>query len=396
MPKVNSKWDGIPDAVKKRQSMATTTTRSSKDNKRDSAGSYGWYGSHVSALPWSASEYSILTDESRGPPNSIMSVPSGTNADLAHNGHYVPMSPSHGTLDEVAYYCPEEPMASGALPVQSSSDTTEVDSLPRGPYHRRADYGQPEDARSASPASSTDSVDTIVRDTADVLFKKMNDRPQQQSFWGGDAPAVQAPSETDTSVPESHDFLFKVPSSSEPRKNDSPMASPPLPHNQPSVRYTSPPAHYFSATVNDNHPLVPHYSPSRPVHNFSRPMSPPNPTNPFQHAAAPLVAPPSVRSRAAMSSGLPTLYETSIASTESLETIRDDSDARSIAPSVAPSFTPSSIAPSELSEHWQQSSRDRLGLGGQLRKGDVLPWKTTEDSIGKPKRHRLSMLLKGR
>jgi hypothetical protein len=93
-----------------------------------------------------------------------------------------------------------------------------------------------------------------------------------------------------------------------------------------------------------------------------------------------------------MSPGLPTLYENSITSTESLDTIRDDGDARSI----APSFTPSSIAPSELSEHWHQSSRDRLGLGGQLRKSDILPWgKTAEDTPGKQKRYRLSLLMKG-
>jgi hypothetical protein len=87
-----------------------------------------------------------------------------------------------------------------------------------------------------------------------------------------------------------------------------------------------------------------------------------------------------------MSPGLPTLYENSIASTESLETIRDDSDARSIAPS---------FAPSELSEQWHQSSRDRLGLGGQLRKSEVLPWNSVKDSPGKPKRNRLSLLMKG-
>lgn len=93
-----------------------------------------------------------------------------------------------------------------------------------------------------------------------------------------------------------------------------------------------------------------------------------------------------------MSSGLPTLYENSIASTESLDTIRDESDAQSIAPSV----TPSSIAPSELSEHWHQSSRDRLGLGGQVRRGDALPWTAAEENVGKPKnRHRLSLLMKG-
>ncbi|KAK3704434.1 hypothetical protein LTR37_013857 [Vermiconidia calcicola] len=42
------------------------------------------------------------------------------------------------------------------------------------------------------------------------------------------------------------------------------------------------------------------------------------------------------------------------------------------------SLTPS-VAPSHLSEQWRMSPKERLGLGGRLRKGDVLPWEVTED-----------------
>ncbi|KAJ4355190.1 hypothetical protein N0V95_003150 [Ascochyta clinopodiicola] len=395
VPKVNSKWDGVPDAVKKRQSTATTTARTSKDTKRASGTSFGSQGSQLSALPWNTSAFSVVTDESRGPPNSIMSVPAGTNADIYHNGHYIPSSPSESSLPEPSYYFPKELMASGALPVPSSRTSTDIeaDPLPKSLYPTTEPETSPDDLeslRSASPASSTDSVDTIVRETAEVIFRKMNDRPQPQSFWGGDAPAVQSPGVSESSVPESHDFLFEIPpNNARPQKDDPPVTSPFAPITAPATRYTAPPAHYVPSAAPDNTSTVPHYSPSRPVHNFSRPM-PPSPSTKFFQPAPP--APSSLRSKA-MSSGLPTLYENSIASTESLETIRDDGDARSI----APSFTPSSIAPSELSEHWHQSSRDRLGLGGQMRKSDVLPWKTAEDSIGKPKtqRHRFSMMMKG-
>ncbi|KAJ4319457.1 hypothetical protein N0V94_003881 [Neodidymelliopsis sp. IMI 364377] len=387
VPKVNSKWDGIPDAVKKRQSTATTTTRTSKDTKRSSGASFGSQSSQLSAMPWNTSAFSVMTDESRGPPNSIMSVPAGTNADIHHNGHYIPSSPSESSLPEMSHYFPEEPMASGALPVADPSPSTEAGPRSNDPGTIPEEHGTP---RPASPASSTGSVDTIVRDAADVIFKKMNDRPQQ-GLWGVETPAVPSPSESGSEVPESHDFLFEIPASPEPRKNDSPMASPPVPYNSSPVCDTATPAHYVPSTAHENPPHVPHYSPSRPVQNFSRPMSSATPTNFFQPAAPPSITPSSLRSRA-MSSGLPTLYENSIASTESLDTIRDDGDARSI----APSFTPSSIAPSELSEHWHQSSRDRLGLGGQLRKSDVLPWgKVAEDTPGKQKRHRLSLLMKG-
>ncbi|XPS70603.1 hypothetical protein M3J09_002811 [Ascochyta lentis] len=380
VPKVNSKWDGIPDAVKKRQSSATTATSTSKDTKRSSGTSFGSQGSQLSALPWNTSAFSVMTGESRGPPNSIMSVPAGINADIHHNGHYIPSSPSESSLPEPSHYAPEELVASGALPVASSRASAEAEAGPlsNNVYPTTNLETTPHDLeslRSTSPASSTDSVDTIVRDTADAIFRKMNDRPQQQSFWGGDAPAVQSPGGSESSVPESHDFLFEIPSNAQSQKNDSPMASPFSLGTAPATRYTAPPAHYVPSTARDNAPHVPHYSPSRPVHNFSRPMPPSPSTKSFQPAPS---APSSLRSKA-MSSGLPTLYENSIASTESLETIRDDGDARSIAPSFTPSFTPSSIAPSELSERWHQSSRDRLGLGGQIRKSDVLPWKTAED-----------------
>ncbi|KAH6638178.1 hypothetical protein C7974DRAFT_155781 [Boeremia exigua] len=389
VPKVNSKWDGVPETVKKRQSTAASATRSSKDTKRSSGSSFGTKGSNLAALPWNDSEFSVMSNESRGPPNSIRSVSHGINADIYHNGHYIPSSPSDSSLAEPSHYHPEEPMASGALPV-AHSDDAEDKPLSRDQYPTVQDL---ESVRSISPASSTASVDTIVRAEADVIFKKMNDRPQQQNFWGGSAPAVQTPSEagSESDVPESHDFLFELPSGTSSQKTDSPMASPSGSYSVPDIHHAEPPAPYTPSPVYDN-PPVPHYSPSRPVQNFSRPMASPTPkpVSFFQPTAPPPVAPSSIRSRA-KSSSLPTLYENSIASTESLETIRDDD-----AQSIAPSFTPSSIAPSELSEHWHQSSRDRLGLGGQMRKSDVLPWNTKEETPGKPKsRHRLSLLMKG-
>ncbi|KAJ4382887.1 hypothetical protein N0V86_002112 [Didymella sp. IMI 355093] len=251
VPKVNSKWDGIPDAVKKRQSIASTTARTSKDTKRSSGSSFG-QASQISAMPWNTSEFSVMSNESRGPPNSIMSV-AAVNADIYHNGHYIPTSPSESSLAEPSYYYPQEPMASGALPVEH-------------PATLQADAGSPpkasldtiRDDRPDSPASSTDSVDTVVRAEAEVIFKKMNDRPQQETSWGDSAPAVQTPSEPESSVPESHDFLFEIPSSTpsppQSQKNDSPMASPAASH---TVRYAGSPAHYVPSTAHDSPPPYP-------------------------------------------------------------------------------------------------------------------------------------------
>lgn len=392
VPKVNSKWDGIPDAVKKRQSTAATASRTSKDTKRSYESSFETKGSKISAMPWNNSEFSVMSSESRGPPPSIASRSAGINADIYHNGHYVPSSPSENSLSEPSYYSPEEPMASGALPVELSnaSNHVEVDSLASRPYPTtdlETIPDEPESLRSASPASSTDSVDTVVRAEADAIYEKLNDRPQQQGFWSDSATATRTPSESGSksSVPESHDFLFDIPSSTSSQKNDSPMASPPVEYLPLAISHIEPPAHYAPSIVHDKQPAVSHYTPSRPVLNFSRPRAPTLQSNrSFQPAPPIAVAPSSLRSRA-MSSSLPTLYENSIASAESLETIRDDNDA-------------ASIAPSELSEHWHQSPRDRLGLGGQMRRGGVLPWTavSSEDTSGKPKnRHRLSSLVKG-
>ena len=39
----------------------------------------------------------------------------------------------------------------------------------------------------------------------------------------------------------------------------------------------------------------------------------------------------------------------------------------------------SSTAPSELSEHWQMSPKERLGLGSRVRRSEVMPWEVTKD-----------------
>ncbi|CAO2656634.1 Nn.00g054370.m01.CDS01 [Neocucurbitaria sp. VM-36] len=354
VPKVNSKWDGVPAGAKNRHSIATMSTVSSKDNTSNSS-SRGSLHAQFKTGPWNDSKLSVMTDGTRNPPNSIASpATSMSNLTIRDQNPPYGSSPSTTTLPEMSYYFPDAPIMSGVLPTNSfnadgsqepgagpqprrSDDTFDSSSSPEGPAGLRAD----------SPASSTDSVDTIVRDTADVIFKKLNDRPNQ-SFWGGETLTVQPSDETESAqVPDSHDFLFGPPSTEETPKNDSPMAS----------------------------PLVSHYVPPRPVQNFSRPIAP----NSF---VTPMHRPATYRSTPS-SSALPTLYEASLASTDSLATVQDDEDSRSIAPS--------SIAPSELSGHWYESPRERLGLGGRIRKNDILPWDDQGRSLGKPKKNRLSM-----
>ncbi|KAJ4372106.1 hypothetical protein N0V83_003879 [Neocucurbitaria cava] len=351
VPKVNSKWDGVP-AGAKRHSMSSV---SNKDNK-SSTSSRGSLSAQFKTGPFNDSKLSVMTDGTRNPPNSIASpATSMSNLTIGDQDPPYGSSPSTTTLPEMSYYFPDAPIMSGALPMKSFSsdgsyqpsaappprpsvDTFDSSSTSEGHEGHRAD----------SPASSTDSVDTVVRDTADALFNKLNDRPNQ-SLWGGEAPKVQPADELESDhVPDSHDFLFGPPSTGETSKNDSPMAS----------------------------PSVSHYVPPRPVQNFSRPIAANGFVAPTMHRPATYRSTPS-------SSALPTLYEASLASTDSLDTVQDNSDTRSIAPS--------SIAPSELSGHWYESPRERLGLGGRIRKNDILPWDDQGNSLGKPKKNRLSM-----
>jgi hypothetical protein len=67
--------------------------------------------------------------------------------------------------------------------------------------------------------------------------------------------------------------------------------------------------------------------------------------------------------------------------------------------SVAESIAASTIAPSEMSARWFQSPRERLGLGGRIKKNEQLPWEMPigeRDASDKKssKRNRLSMFAK--
>lgn len=356
VPKVNSKWDGVPDKFKTRDSGSSHMSRD-----RSSTLSRKTQGSQSTSTPWLEYSGSMTRNYMNTPPNTIASsTTSGSNLSTYQNHPSVTSSTASVVLPETSWYVTDEnePMASGALPPDSpradSFYGTVAKSLP-SPPESRFDLGpssdESSDVRSVSPSSSTGSVDTIVRDTAEFIFNELNHRPHR-GLWIDNESTVRMPTgRVPDAVPESHDFLFNPQSTAEQQVNNLPIAS----------------------------PSTQHYTPTRSVQNFSRPML-------FQNNTSPTPSPrrPSVYRKAPLTSALPTLYELSLASTESLETVRDNSDACSIAPS--------SIAPSELSTQWFDSPRERLGLGGRLRKNDVLPWEKTED---KPKKSRLLMFGRG-
>jgi hypothetical protein len=366
VPRVNSKWDGVPDSLKNRYAKSSYSKSSSGSNKnRHSVMTQSSQDSGLTVMSWNnESKFSVMTDGSRNPPNSIASVarPLSTLT-VRDEVQSLPPPPSTTPPPEVTYYY-SEPRISGALSVESSLETYrpssfDIPQIQDSPYDivLQADhFSRP---RANSPASSTDSVNTVVRDTADAIFKKLNDRPQN-SLWG-DAPPVGSLDRVDEpAVPESHDFLFDLPAAEEVWGDDDDSGAP---------------------------PPIPHYAPTRPVHNFSRPMSAsPNARSPR------VVSMPAYRTTP-IGSGLPTLYEASLNSNAADETAQDDGgeddendDAYSIAPST--------LAPSVMSARWLDSSRERLGLGGRLRMNEMSPWEGRKEQSGEPKKKRLSLFGK--
>jgi hypothetical protein len=306
----------------------------------------------------------VMEDGTRNPPNSIASAAeSVSNLTIREDDRSYSPAPPTNTLPEMTYYFPE-PLNRDAPLVHPSQPETYRPAIAEAPPRPSMSSSESDlqldhdhySGRADSPASSTDSVDTVVRDTADVLFQKLNDRPHK-SIWGDPTASHHAINEAP--VPESHDFLF-IEKPSDPPKADSPMASSPI------VQLTPP----------------------RPVQNFSRPTPPsPSPSNPSPRVST---APSYRPSRS--STPLPTLYEASLVSTDGTdETEHANDDENDDAYSIAPS----TIAPSVMSSRWHDSPRERLGLGGRLRMNEKLPWEDGREVLGKPKKNRLSFFSTG-
>jgi hypothetical protein len=360
IPKVNSKWDGVPESVKNRYPKSTTSTK----KNRWSVQSQESQESKATARPsWNPSRVSVMTDGTRNPPNSVASpVPSMSSLNLRDGSRSSSPSPSTATLPEMSYYFPEPLEGTTAQNEQQPEAYHPVilESTPRSsssPSDFGSSYDPVPDFRPGSPASSTGSADTVIKITAEHILNKLNGQPQAENSYGH-ATAVQIAEEIDEpTVPDSHDFLFNDLPGLEPSKAASPMSTPPIPH----------------------------YAPTRSVHNFSRPMTPNSASPPARSNR-----PQSYRITS-MNSGLPTLYEASLASNDSGdsdETVQDNNDDDSY------SIAPSTVAPSELSAHWHDSPRERLDLGARLRMDAALPWEGKGDEPGKLKKYRLSIFGK--
>ncbi|PVH98572.1 hypothetical protein DM02DRAFT_42701 [Periconia macrospinosa] len=328
VPKVNSKWDGLPESLKSSRTSTASSRRGSTSSLRKAKTLPGYNNP-----TFHTSQFSIISTASQGPPPSLAS----------------PMA----SVADVSYDTDSASLATASLRSLSQTSLSE----------------------SPSPKPTEDELgDVDVSTEAEAVFRKLQgDRPRlpdeaNAEIADGDVGIIDG-------VPDTHGFLFEL---AKPIDSSAYMDVPPS--TSPSSSYRSsflatPPSQSESLQSVDR---PARFSPS----SFSRPR--------------PLSR---VQTRRTSSFALPTLYEASVASTETITDVMDDResstrrsfDSMSIAESAA-----DSIAPSEMSESWYRTSKDRLGLGGRIiRKDGVLPWENDEQAVsGKPKKGRLSVFSK--
>ncbi|KAF2270365.1 hypothetical protein CC78DRAFT_130513 [Lojkania enalia] len=355
VPKVNSKWDGLPESAKPKDSV-----KSSK--KRDST--FSTTSSGFTGVP-DVSLLSLASDGTRNPPNSIAS-PSSSTASIPLSPSYQrrdsgptvsspaksTTSPSTTSLPEITYFFPDNPDANGMLP--GSSD---------GPQLSTSGAVSPP---ASSPARGENHDGANIRT---VLW----DASTAQGFLAGEAQEFklsdddlasleEEESHADEGIARATDYLAHI------TPTQSPLPSP------ASGSFPRPKAMNFSRPLSSQSlPPVVDSQDSIHAQDISR------------------LSTGTITSKSGMTE-LPTLYEASV-SEDSITNLpelgrsRQNSDAASLA---------SSVTPSVMSASWYRSPRERLGLGGRIRKSDVLPWEGPEQTIpGKKKRGPLSIFGKG-
>ncbi|KAF2109557.1 hypothetical protein BDV96DRAFT_651985 [Lophiotrema nucula] len=380
VPKVNSKWDGLPDTKRNSNSIASA-------RKRDSTQSTGWSTttSRRSAAPsTSISVYSSTSDGSRGPPNTVSSAlssdssiplsPGASNSpgerrdsgpSISRSEKY--SSPSTTTLPEITYFFPDNPNVNGALPGSFHGSVDKHPSLTLSSLSGSSNTpssnsgGAPSYFDASNPRTTTMYSGQVSQDTDIDIRAVLRRASAANGFLAGEAQEIYFADDGSSILTKEEEEPVNVPEEEESVIVEqviaitTPTASPlPSPLPSPSLGGG-----------------FPRFGPM----NFSRPLSSQTIT------PTPDVSRLSVGTfvnRAGVTE-LPTLYEASTASSSNTTVNqlpnsrpRKDSDAASLA---------SSVTPSEMSASWYRTSRERLGLGGRIRKSDVLPWEPSEENV---------------
>lgn len=404
VPKVNSKWDGIPESLKAKEA-AQKKRENFLNSERAKLKSFG------------SPEGSVVTFESSGSRNPPNSIASSSNSSARRSSHSRSISsegsqprdksnrftsppgfnpsaaglktraslksPSMTSLPEISYFFPDEPGASttnveaetpGVSPLASSD-------LPQGTSKLKDSKRAPRPT-SLQMSSNLDDIawarsPTLVEfqtghegvDTQAVLKRISN---IHQGFLAGEAQEVRLPGE-------------------EEEKEEVGVNEPEVDQQWTlSISASTQPTSYAS------HPATP------TITNFSRPLSYQPPVKPLTSSrpsnAVTTLHPASLET--------PTISEGSTTKHAAVDfsPARKDMHLRNISRgdtiSIAGSVAPS-VAPSEMSVQWFRSPRERLGLGGRIKKSNALPWENDSDggefgsSLSRKKKGRLSMFVKG-
>jgi hypothetical protein len=366
VPKVNSKWNGLPEAHKSKDSDSikrpTSSTRDSRtpsalNHSTFSVASYGSRNTPSSAASF-VSSLSFLSNTTFSSGNDRKD--SGPYAQQTDRVNAAPSSPSALSLPELTYFFPDSPDESD-LPGSSrelgviNAEDAPYPMVPSSTLPTLSIRSMDKAAESTStalspppmiPSSGLEDLTTdrqSIMDTASVRESLDSMTPELEVFDDED--------DDDCSFDDSHDFLLEF------------------------------------QKINTNHML----SPSPTTEGALHPLS--------GHSFDPV---PDSRRLSSMTlqykqaSQLPTLYEASITSSiatdasddtvsqlpELIRVNSDESNVFSIAPSVTPSV---------MSASWFASPRERLGLGGRIRKNDILPWESRgAPQPGKRKKNPLS------
>ena len=406
VPKVNSKWDGIPESLKVKE--AAQKRESFLNSEKANLKSFG------------SSEGSVVTSESSGsrnPPNSIASSSNSSSRSERRSSHspsissegsqpkdrsncftsplgFDPLaaglktrtplkSPSMTSLPEISYFFPDEPGPSttnmeaetpGVSPLASSDllqGTSKLKDSKRAPRPTSLQMSSDLDdiAWARSPTLVEFQTGHEGVDTQAVLKRIPN---IHQGFLAGEAQEVRLPGEEEEKEEVGVDEL----------EADQ--------QGTLSIFASTRPTPYTS------HPATP------TITNFSRPLSHQPPIEPLA-SSRPSTAATTLHSTSLETLTIPEGSTTEHAAVNFLPARKDmhlrnisKGDTISIAGSVAPS-----VAPSEMSAQWFRSPRERLGLGGRIKKSDALPWENDSDSgefrslPNKKKKGKLSMFAKG-
>ncbi|KAK6440472.1 hypothetical protein LTR95_003296 [Oleoguttula sp. CCFEE 5521] len=363
VPKVNSKWDGLPEPANK------TAIQRKRSSKVDST----------------FSQYSLATKRSSYRSNNTSS--DGTQSTRRPFGSLSSRPSSLGT-----------PPRSRNASVQNSIDTSRGSAQPRSPL--KAIHPALRDQTTKNgvhtflhpPTPEPPEVQEVIRGS-DL---DLPDLPELEDF--GAAMYLSTSAEPSPLTPPAHDGRLDSAMDLQPHAmtcdgngtvwySDTDNDSLYTPH--PRLKIHTPGTGSRAASIRNwplqnvapPTPLSPTTDSSRPYHRFSE-YSPPRSSSPtpiaeladtsFHTTTRPSTAASCDTSQLALPAG--TTFRPPATSSAS-----SSGGASTIAPSIiapsiiAPSIAPSTV-PSVMSAQWHMPPKQRLGLGGVVRMGEVMPW----------------------